>query len=89
MVMTLVGLVAVVPVCPPAFVFAVVFVPVRAVAPVCVAPVELPLEPPFPAAAPVRMKEDIVLIAGAHHDVKNPVFPRKCRHTSVGRAADL
>jgi hypothetical protein len=40
--------------CAPAFVFAVVFVPARAFVPICVAPVELPLEllsPP--AAAPV------------------------------------
>ena len=41
-------------VCAPAFAFAVVFVASRAFAPICVAPVELPLEPPSPeAAAPV------------------------------------
>jgi hypothetical protein len=39
-------------VCAPAFVFAVVFVPVRAFVPICVAPVALPLEPPSPAAGP-------------------------------------
>ena len=42
-----------VPVCAPAFVFAVVFVPVAAFMPVCVAPLELPLEPPFPVTARV------------------------------------
>ena len=51
-VVTLAGLEAAA-VCAPAFVFAVVFVPVRAFVPVCVAPVELPLEPPCPGAAPV------------------------------------
>ena len=35
-----------------AFVFAVVFVPVRAFVPICVGPVELPLEPASPGAAP-------------------------------------
>ena len=41
-------------VCAPAFVFAVLFVPVWAFVPTCVAPVELPLELPSPpAAAPV------------------------------------
>ena len=52
-VVTLAGLEAAA-VCAPAFVFAVVFVPVRAFAPICVVPVELPLELPMPpAAAPV------------------------------------
>ena len=41
-------------VCVPAFVFAVVFVPVGAFIPVCVAAAELPIELPSPlAAAPV------------------------------------
>ena len=39
-------------VCAPAFVFAVLFVAVRAFAPICVVPVELPLELPNPPAAP-------------------------------------
>jgi len=52
-VVTLAGLEAAA-VCAPAFVFAVLFVPVRAFVPICVAPVELPLELPIPpAAAPV------------------------------------
>jgi hypothetical protein len=49
-VVTLAGLEAAA-VCAPAFVFAVLFVPVRAFAPICVVPVELPLELPRPAAA--------------------------------------
>ena len=54
MVVTLAGVAAVAAVCAPAFVFAVVFVPVRAFAPICIVPVELPLELPMPpAAAPV------------------------------------
>ena len=36
----------------PAFVFAVLFVPARAFVPICVVPVELPLEPASPGAAP-------------------------------------
>ena len=48
-VVTLAGVAAV---CAPAFVFGVLFVPARAFAPVCVAPVELPLEPASPGAAP-------------------------------------
>ena len=52
-VVTLAGVAAAAAVCASAFVFAVVFAPVRAFVPVCVAPVELPLEPPFPIAAPV------------------------------------
>jgi len=52
MVVTLAGVAAVAAVCAPAFVFAVVFVPVRAFVPVCAAPVELPLEPASPIAAP-------------------------------------
>jgi len=36
----------------PAFVFAVLFVPVRRFVPICVVPVELLLEPPSPPAAP-------------------------------------
>ena len=53
-VVTLAGAAAAAAVCAPAFVFAVVFVLARAFAPVCVAPVELLLEPPSPpAAAPV------------------------------------
>ena len=51
-VVTLAGLEAAA-VCAPAFVFAVVFVLARAFAPVCVAPVKLPLEPLCPAAVPV------------------------------------
>ena len=51
-VMALAGLEAAA-VCAPAFVFAVVFVPARAFVPVCVAPVELPLELPNPTAAPL------------------------------------
>ena len=39
-------------VCAPAFVFAVVVVPVRRFVPICVVAVELPLELPRPAAAP-------------------------------------
>ena len=39
--------------CATAFVLAVVFVPVRAFVPICVAPVELPLKPPIPPAAPL------------------------------------
>ena len=53
-VVTLAGLEAAA-VCAPAFVFAVLFVPVRAFAPICVAPVELLLEPPRPPAAPPVM----------------------------------
>ena len=49
-VVTLAGLEAAA-VCAPAFVFAVLFVPARAFAPVCVAPVELPLELSSPRAA--------------------------------------
>ena len=52
-IVTLVGVAAVAAVCAPPFVFAVVFVPARAFAPVCVAPVELPLKPLSLAAAPV------------------------------------
>ena len=52
--MTLAGLAAAAAACAPAFVFAVVFVPARAFVPVCVAPVEFPLELASPrAAAPV------------------------------------
>jgi hypothetical protein len=52
-VVALAGLEAVA-VCAAAFMFAVLFVPVRAFAPICVVPVELPLELPSPpAAAPV------------------------------------
>jgi hypothetical protein len=39
-------------VCAPAFVFAVLFVAVRAFAPICVVPIELPFELPSPPAAP-------------------------------------
>jgi hypothetical protein len=49
-VVTLAG-VAAAAVCAPVFVFAVVFVPFRAFVPVCVVPVELPLELPSPRAA--------------------------------------
>ena len=52
-VVTLAGLAAAAAACAPAFVFAVVFVLARAFAPVCVAPVKLPLEPLCPAAVPV------------------------------------
>ena len=52
-VVTLAGAAAAAAVCVAAFVFAVVFAPVRAFAPICVAPVELPLEPPSPSAAPL------------------------------------
>jgi hypothetical protein len=51
-IVTLVGVAAAVPVCAPAFVFAVVFVPVRAFAPVGAAPVKVRLKPLSPAAAP-------------------------------------
>jgi hypothetical protein len=51
-VMTLAGAAAATPVCAATFVFAVLFVPVRAFAPICVAPVELPFELPSPPAAP-------------------------------------
>ena len=52
-VVTLAGLEAAA-VCAPAFVFAVLFVPVRAFVPICVVPVEFPLELASPpAAAPV------------------------------------
>ena len=50
--LAVVDVAASVPVCVPAFVFAVEFVPVRAFAPVCGAPVEVPLKPLSPAAAP-------------------------------------
>ena len=49
-VVTLAGLEAAA-VCAPAFVFAVLFVPVRRFVPICVVPVELLLEPPSPPAA--------------------------------------
>ena len=49
-VVTLAGLEAAA-VCAPAFVFAVVFTPVRAFVPICVVPVELPLDLPSPPAA--------------------------------------
>jgi hypothetical protein len=49
----MVAVAAAVPMCAPAFVFAVEFVPVRAFAPACVVPVELPLAALSPAAAPV------------------------------------
>jgi hypothetical protein len=52
-VFAVVGVAAAVPVCVAEFVFAVVFVPVWAFARACVAPVEVPLEPLSPAAAPV------------------------------------
>ena len=51
-VLTVADVAAAAAVCAPAFVFAVLFVPVRAFAPICVAPVELPLELPSPPAAP-------------------------------------
>jgi hypothetical protein len=51
-VVTLAGVAAAAAVCAPAFVFAVVFVAVRAFAPICVVPIELPVELPSPAAAP-------------------------------------
>ena len=50
-VVTLAGLEAAA-VCAPAFVFAVLFVPVRAFVPICVVPIELPVELPSPTAAP-------------------------------------
>jgi len=50
-VVTLAGLEAAA-VCAPAFVFAVLFVPVRAFVPICVVPIELPVELPSPPAAP-------------------------------------
>lgn len=50
-VVTLAGVAAAAAVCAPAFVFDVVFVPVRAFVPVSVAAVELPLEPASPIAA--------------------------------------
>jgi hypothetical protein len=51
-VLTLTGVVAAAAACVPVFVFDVVFVPVRAFVPVCVAAVELPLELPSPLATP-------------------------------------
>ena len=50
-VVTLAGAAAAAAACAPAFVL-VVFVPARAFVPICVVPVELPLEPPSPIAAP-------------------------------------
>ena len=50
-VVTLAGLEAAA-VCAPAFVFAVLFVPVRRFVPICVVPVELPLGLPSPPAPP-------------------------------------
>jgi len=50
-VVTLAGLEAAA-VCAPAFVFAVLFVPVRAFVPICMVPPELPIELPSPPAAP-------------------------------------
>jgi hypothetical protein len=50
-VVTLAGLEAAA-VCAPAFVFAVLFVAVRAFAPICVVPIELPLKLPSPPAPP-------------------------------------
>jgi hypothetical protein len=50
-VLTLADVVAAGAACASAFVFAVVFVPVRAFIPICAAPVELLLEPPNPGAA--------------------------------------
>ena len=55
LVVTLAGPAAAAAVCAPAFVFAVLFAPVRAFAPICVAPVELLLEPPSPPAAPAMI----------------------------------
>ena len=51
-VVTLAGAAAAAAVCAPAFVL-VVFVPARAFVPICVVPVELPLELPSPPAAPL------------------------------------
>ena len=51
-VVALAGAAAAAAMCAPAFVL-VVFVPVRAFVPICVAPVELPLKPPIPPAAPL------------------------------------
>ena len=51
--MTMIGVAAAAPVCAPAFVLAFEFVPVAAFIPVCVAPVEFSLEPPFPVGASV------------------------------------
>ena len=52
-IVTLVGVAAAVPVCAPTFVFAPLFVRLRAFVPVCKAPVELLLEPLWPAAVPM------------------------------------
>ena len=52
-VVALAGAAAAAAVCVPEFVFAVVFVSVRAFAPICVAPAELPLKPLCPAVAGV------------------------------------
>ena len=50
--MTLPRVAAAAGVCATSFVLAVVFVPVWAFVPICVAAVELPLKPPIPPAAP-------------------------------------
>ena len=49
-VVTLAGAAAAAAACAAAFVFAVVVAPVRKFVPICVVPVELPLEPPSPTA---------------------------------------
>jgi hypothetical protein len=51
LILTLARVAAAAAACAPAFVLAVVFVPVRAFVPICVAPVELPLKSPIPPAA--------------------------------------
>jgi hypothetical protein len=52
---TLAGFAAAAAVCAPVFVLTVVFVAVRAFVPICVAPLELPLKPPSPLAAPLMI----------------------------------
>jgi hypothetical protein len=50
-VVTLAGVAAAAAVCVPVFVFAVLFAPFRAFAPICVVPIELTVELPSPPAA--------------------------------------
>ena len=62
-----------IPVCAPTFVFAVVFVPARAFTPVCVAPVELPLELASPLGAP-----PVIPLVGLLIPVCAPAFIPMC-----------
>jgi hypothetical protein len=65
-------------VCATAFVFAVLFVPVRSFVPICVVPVELLLEPPSPPAAPPVIPPVELLIP-----VCAPAFTPMCAATFV------